>query len=149
LRQGRYKAILIDSVAYRLTCMRYIELNSVRAGMASHPSEYRWSSYAANARRAENPLVIPHAQYRTLGRFADERQSAYWQLFRRHLQRRRCPKFALRHARPGYLAAIDSSSASGGRHRVGSRLRLVLTTGIPRAAKEQQQGSNGADPLDA
>jgi putative transposase len=33
LWEGRYKATLIDSEAYLLTCMRYIELNPLRAGM--------------------------------------------------------------------------------------------------------------------
>jgi putative transposase len=40
LWEGRYKAGLIDSETYLLTCMRYIELNPVRAGMVSHPGEY-------------------------------------------------------------------------------------------------------------
>ena len=50
LWEGRYKASLIDSEQYLLTCMRYIELNPVRAtNMADHPSDYRWSSYGSNA----------------------------------------------------------------------------------------------------
>lgn len=49
LWEGRYKATLIDTEAYLLTCMRYIELNPVRAGMVAHPSEYPWSSYGYNA----------------------------------------------------------------------------------------------------
>ena len=85
LWEGRYKATLIDSVAYLLTCMRYIELNPVRAGMVAHPSEYRWSSYAANTQGADDPLVAPHAEYRALGRSADDRCAAYRQLFRAHL----------------------------------------------------------------
>jgi putative transposase len=85
LFEGRYKATLIDSVAYLLTCMRYIELNPVRAGMVTHPSGYRWSSFAANANGEEDPLANPHAEYRSLGRSPDERQSAYRQLFRSHL----------------------------------------------------------------
>jgi hypothetical protein len=32
-----------------LTCLRYIELNPVRAGMVSDPGDYRWSSYRAHA----------------------------------------------------------------------------------------------------
>jgi putative transposase len=44
LWEGRYKATLIDTEAYLLACMRYIEMNSVRAGMVAHPSEYPWSS---------------------------------------------------------------------------------------------------------
>jgi putative transposase len=36
---GRYEATLVDSEPYLLTCMRYIELNPVRAGMLSHPKD--------------------------------------------------------------------------------------------------------------
>lgn len=35
LWEGRLKASLIDGEAYLLTCMRYIEMNSVRAGLRS------------------------------------------------------------------------------------------------------------------
>ena len=49
LWEGRYKANLIDSEAYLLTCMRYIELNPVRADMAIDPADYPWSSYHYNA----------------------------------------------------------------------------------------------------
>ena len=50
LWEGRYKATLIDSEHYLFTCMRYIELNPVRAkGMVDHPGKYRWSSYHCNA----------------------------------------------------------------------------------------------------
>lgn len=41
LWEGRYKASLVDSESYLLTCMRYIELNPVRAGMVRHPGDYR------------------------------------------------------------------------------------------------------------
>ena len=39
LWEGRYKASLVDSEAYLLSCMRYIELNPVRAGMVNHPGD--------------------------------------------------------------------------------------------------------------
>jgi hypothetical protein len=39
---------LIDSEWYLLTCMRYIELNPVRAGMVADPIECPWSSYRFN-----------------------------------------------------------------------------------------------------
>ena len=60
LWEGRYKAALIDSDAYLLTCMRYIELNPVRAGMVADPSEYPWSSYPFNALGQPNDLVTPY-----------------------------------------------------------------------------------------
>jgi putative transposase len=43
--EGRFKSSLVDSERYLLTCMRYIELNPVRAGLVTQPGEYRWSSY--------------------------------------------------------------------------------------------------------
>ena len=85
LWEGRYKATLIDSEAYLFTCMRYIELNPVRAGMVRHPTDYPWSSYGSNARGETQPLVTPHTLYQRLGRTGNERQSAYRQLFRAHL----------------------------------------------------------------
>lgn len=45
LWEGRYKAPLIDTEAYLLTCMRYIELNPVRAAMVVRAADYPWSSY--------------------------------------------------------------------------------------------------------
>lgn len=85
LWEGRYRATLIDSERYLLTCMRYIELNPVRAGMVEHPADYAWSSYRGNASGAPDALLSPHELYRRLGRARQERQSAYRQLFRGQL----------------------------------------------------------------
>jgi len=85
LWEGRYKASLIDSDAYLLTCMRYIELNPVRARMVEHPGEYRWSSYAANAQGQANPLLSAHPLYEELGREPEARRYAYRDLFRHHM----------------------------------------------------------------
>ena len=82
---GRYKASLVDSEAYLLTCMRYIELNPVRANMVAHPSEYQWSSYAANATGKNNHIIEPHPLYQSLGNTAAARYYAYSELFRSHL----------------------------------------------------------------
>lgn len=82
LWEGRYKATVIDSDRYLLTCMRYIELNPVRAQMVKHPREYAWSSYAANADGKENKRLTQHSLYRQLDSHAVQRQSAYRQLFR-------------------------------------------------------------------
>jgi putative transposase len=88
LWEGRYKATLIDSESYLLTCMRYIELNPVRAGTVGHPSEYPWSSYRCNAQGQPDALVTPHAQYLRLGKSDEERQAAYRQLFKHHIAER-------------------------------------------------------------
>jgi len=82
LWEGRYKASLIDSNSYLLTCMRYIELNPVRAGMVEVPGEYRWSSYGFNAAGNESKNIIPHPLYLALGLNEEERCYAYRELFR-------------------------------------------------------------------
>jgi putative transposase len=81
LWEGRYRAAPIDSDAYFLACCRYIELNPVRAKMVEHPRDYPWSSYAAHAHGASDPLVSDHALYRALGDAATERQKSYRALF--------------------------------------------------------------------
>ena len=85
LWEGRFKACLVDSEAYLLTCMRYIELNPVRASMVMHPGEYSWSSYAHNANGRPNALIQPHPIYKALGAGIEDRQNAYRELFRAHM----------------------------------------------------------------
>lgn len=86
LWEGRYKATLIDSEMYLLTCMRYIELNPVRANhMATHPADYPWSSYRCNALGQEDRLVTPHPEYQRLGKTQEERHAAYRALFQAHI----------------------------------------------------------------
>jgi putative transposase len=67
---------------YALACMRYIELNPVRARMARSPEQFRWSSYRCNALGEANALLTPHAAYAVLGRGAAARQAAYRELFK-------------------------------------------------------------------
>ena len=68
---------LIHARRYLLGCMRYIELNPVRAHMVEQPGQYRWSSYRANALGYVDPVVAPHPLYFALGRSAEERRRAY------------------------------------------------------------------------
>ncbi len=96
LWEGRYKATVIDSEQYLLTCMRYIELNPVRAGMVKRPKEYPWSSYAINAEGKTSKLIKTHNIYRKLGANNEERQSTYRQLFQ--IAMGKCDLAALREA---------------------------------------------------
>ena len=82
LWEGRYKAAIVDDERYLLTCMRYIELNPVRAGMVADPADYPWSSHGANAYGAVDRLIAPHAEYRQLDKTANARRAAYRELFR-------------------------------------------------------------------
>jgi putative transposase len=82
LWEGRFKAAPIDSEQYLLTCCRYIELNPVRAGMAEHPSSYRWSSWHAHAEGADDGVTRDHPLVVALGDTAEQRRAAYRALFR-------------------------------------------------------------------
>ena len=81
LWEGRFKAALVGSARYLLTCYRYIELNPVRAGMVTMPGEYRWSSHASSAFGAREPGITPHHLYLELGANDTLRQQAYLALF--------------------------------------------------------------------
>jgi putative transposase len=90
LWESRHKASLVDKENYLLHCCRYIELNPVRAGMVTHPEEYRWSSYGCNANGKFNKVVQTHALYNALGLDATERLEAYQELFRHELYQKSC-----------------------------------------------------------
>ena len=85
LWEGRYRAAAIDADEYFFSCARYIELNPVRARMAAHPREYRWSSYRAHAEGKDDALAHWHPLFNRLGTSATERQANYRALFRRAL----------------------------------------------------------------
>ncbi len=86
LWEGRFRSCLIQTERYFFACQRYIELNPVRAGMVLHPSDYRWSSFRANADGVADPLLVPHPQYLALGREPQARRTAYRALFEDHLE---------------------------------------------------------------
>ena len=83
--EGRYKASLVQEDCYLLTCMRYIELNPVRANMVRSPAHYPWSSYRHNAQGVKDELITAHPQYLSLGAGEASRMTAYKALFKAHM----------------------------------------------------------------
>lgn len=84
LWDGRYKSCLVQSEGYLLTCYRYIELNPVRAGLATKAADYPWSSFRANAHGEACDFLAAHYEYSALGESADDRRIAYRGLFGSH-----------------------------------------------------------------
>jgi len=84
--EGRFKSSLVDGEAYCLECYRYIELNPVRAGMVKHPSDYRWSSFNANAFGESSCLITPHESWTALGGNNKTRLLNYQNLFEKPLE---------------------------------------------------------------
>lgn len=77
LWEGRFRAGLIEGDRHLLACMRYIELNPVRAGLCTDPSQWPWSSAAHHLGLARNALVTEHEMYWSLGNTPFEREHAY------------------------------------------------------------------------
>jgi putative transposase len=78
---GRYYSCIAESALYVLACYRYIELNPVRAGLVTHPSEYRWSSHRVNANGQEDSFISPHDEFLALGAQETTRRLSYKTLF--------------------------------------------------------------------
>ena len=77
LWEGRYKATLVETEAYFFACLRYIELNPVRAGIVATLGEYRWSSHRGNAFADDDPVLTPHSSFLALARNPAERCDVY------------------------------------------------------------------------
>ena len=121
LWEGRYRATHVETDRYFLTCQRYIELNPVRAGLASKPGDYAWSSYRVNAHRGRDALVSRHECYIALGATADERRRAY-----RAICRDVIPESVLAEIR----------AATNNRRPLGSRaFRAQVAEMLPRRAR--------------
>jgi putative transposase len=77
LAAREFDASPVRAWRYFIACMRYIELNPVRAGIVRQPAQYPWSSYRANALGEEDALVTPHPWYYALGRTPQARRAAW------------------------------------------------------------------------
>ncbi len=73
LWEGRYKACLVGDESYALRCVRYMDLNPVRARMIADPQSYRWSSCAPLCGDRTDPMLTLHPAQMALGATSDER----------------------------------------------------------------------------
>jgi putative transposase len=131
LWEGRFRSCLVQSQDYLLACYRYIEANPVRAGICTHPADYRWSSYRANAESFEDVLVTRHEEYVRLGATDEERRAAYRSLFDAALDTSRVRE--IREATAGNFALGNAQFRSA----VSAALGRRADRGIPgRPARE-------------
>lgn len=81
LFEGRYRSTVVEADRYLMACMRYIELNPVRASLVAAPEHYSWSSYRHHTGLATDALISDHALYWQLGNTPFDRQAEYRRLF--------------------------------------------------------------------
>jgi putative transposase len=89
LWEGRYRATLVDSEAYLLTCMAYIDLNPVRAGLVGRPADYRWSSHGHYVGLQQAPGLSVHPLIWQLGNTPFAREAAYGALVQHGIEQAR------------------------------------------------------------
>lgn len=77
LFEGRYRSSLIETDRYALACIRYIELNPVRAGMIDDATRYPWSTCLNHALGKPSPGWTPHRTYLALAARDADRAAAY------------------------------------------------------------------------
>ncbi len=82
LWEGRYRSTLIQTDRYLLTCMAYIDLNPVRAGLVTEAVDYPWSSYGLYVGVRHDKLITPHPLYWDLANTPFGREAAYADLVR-------------------------------------------------------------------
>lgn len=75
---GRYHPVPIESAWQWLVCLRYIELNPVRAGISDEPGAYRWTSYGFHARGSRTfSWLTSHPVLQGLGPTDEDRQAIF------------------------------------------------------------------------
>jgi putative transposase len=80
LWEGRYKSTVIDTDQYLLTCMAYLDLNPVRAGLVGQAADYAWSSHGHYIGQRVDKLITPHPLVWALGNTPFAREAAYAEL---------------------------------------------------------------------
>ena len=77
LWEGRFRAGAVEGDRHLLACIRYIELNPVRAGLVTDAADWPWSSVRHHLGLLRSPLVTEHEMYWSLGNTPFEREHAY------------------------------------------------------------------------
>lgn len=82
LWEGRYKASLVADDHYLLQCLRYIELNPVRAAITDDPANYPWSSCQTHLGLRAGSRLRHHPIWLASGSTPAER-AQWWRIFLR------------------------------------------------------------------
>jgi putative transposase len=77
LYEGRFKAALVQYETYFMNCLRYIDLNPIRANLVKSPELYPWSSYNFNTRAEPSKILDYHSLYLCGGKGIEECRIKY------------------------------------------------------------------------
>jgi len=74
----RYHATLIEDGSYFWNCMRYIDLNMVRAGVVHHPAAWQWCGYQEFAGLRQRYRILDLQELLRLGESSNLKTFADW-----------------------------------------------------------------------
>lgn len=100
LWEGRYRSTIVQTDAYLLPCMTYMDLNPVRTGLVADAKDFPWSSHVHYAGLRTDKIITPHPLYWSLGNTPFGREAAYAEMVRAGLV-------------SGQQAALTGSALSG------------------------------------
>jgi putative transposase len=129
LWEGRFRASIVDSRSYFLTCQRYIECNPVRAGMVPDAVDYAWSSFRHNALGQTSSFLSPHPAYLALGATGGERRERYRALFATPESRadleliRECVNAGLALGDADFIRQVEEATGRSASRKPGGRPR--------------------------
>lgn len=133
LWEGRFRAGLVEGERHLLACLRYIELNPVRAGLVADPADWPWSSAGHHLGRARQSLITEHPLYWALGNTPFEREHGYRELMQQGLtsaEHQRLTEAVLR-GRPVVSEALQASL-----QQEHARVAVARPRGRPRKVPE-------------
>lgn len=78
--QDRFKSQPVGKDEYFIQCGKYIEMNSVRAGLVEKPEDYSYSSYQYYVSGKKDALLTDDLFYKDLGQTLKKRQKGYQDL---------------------------------------------------------------------
>lgn len=81
LWKQKYRSKIVTDDMYALALLRYIDRNSVAAGLVEDPAKWPWSGFCFYACGAPSELLTKHPSYLLLEHNDDERQKAYRAMF--------------------------------------------------------------------
>jgi putative transposase len=75
----RFRSTIVQDDRHALACLRYIDRNAVKAGLAEHPGKWFLSSFGSYAYGREHPILPlqPHPTYLALSRVRTKRREMY------------------------------------------------------------------------
>lgn len=101
LWEGRFRTTLIESSAYFLEALMYVEQNPVRAGLVEMPADHPWSSARHHLGLQRDPLVADHRDLWALGNTPFDREAVVRRALAQALPPKTLDLFS-RHAHTGW-----------------------------------------------